>query len=187
MPISTVNQKGLDAPLTLTSPVLTTPNLGTPSTLVLTNATGLGRAALPAGSVLQVVGATYTGSVTTTSTSYISTGLAASITPTSSSSKILIMMSSGAMTGGANLQMNLTIYRGGSNLMTQGQGMLYTNTGFSQCSFSLLYYDSPATTSSTTYTIYYKNTNNSAGNVTWNPDSASGSATAQLILMEIAA
>lgn len=96
-------------------------------------------------------------------------------------------MSSGAMTGGANLQMNLTIYRGGSNLMTQGQGMLYTNTGFSQCSFSLLYYDSPATTSSTTYTIYYKNTNNSAGNVTWNPDSASGSATAQLILMEIAA
>jgi len=156
-------------------------------TLPTTSGTVLTDTAPKTGNVIQVVGATYVGSVTTTSTSYVSTGLAASITPTSASSKILVMMTSGAMTTGANIQMNMTVYRGASNLMTQGQGMIYTNTGASQCFGSILYYDSPATTSSTTYTIYYKNTNNSAGNVTWNPDSASGSATAQLVLMEIAA
>jgi len=182
MPISTIDQKGLDAPLSLTAP-----NLGTPSAIVLTNATGLGRAALPAGSVLQVIGATYVGNVTTSSTSYVTTGLAASITPTSSSNKILIMMASGVMSSNTNIQMNLTVYRGGTNLMAQGQGMLYTNTGVTQGFGNILYYDSPATTSSTTYTIYFKNTNNSAGNVTWNPSSASGDTTAQLILMEIAA
>jgi len=41
MAISTINQAGLNAPLTLTSPVLTTPNLGTPSAVVLTNATSV--------------------------------------------------------------------------------------------------------------------------------------------------
>lgn len=51
MAISTINQAGLNAPLTLTSPVLTTPNLGTPSALVLTNATGLPTAGLVDGAV----------------------------------------------------------------------------------------------------------------------------------------
>jgi hypothetical protein len=41
MPISTIGQNGLNAPLSLTSP-----NLGTPSALVLTNATGLPQAGL---------------------------------------------------------------------------------------------------------------------------------------------
>ena len=41
MPISTIGQNGLNAPLSLTSP-----NLGTPSSLVLTNATGLPQAGL---------------------------------------------------------------------------------------------------------------------------------------------
>ena len=41
MAISTINQNGLNAPLTLTSPVLVTPALGTPASGVLTNATGL--------------------------------------------------------------------------------------------------------------------------------------------------
>jgi hypothetical protein len=41
MPISTIGQNGLNAPLSLTSPAL-----GTPSSLVLTNATGLPQAGL---------------------------------------------------------------------------------------------------------------------------------------------
>jgi hypothetical protein len=158
-------------------------------TILTTGSSGqsIPKAALPTGSVLQVVTATYVGSVTTSSTSYVTTGLAASITPASSSNKILIMMASGVMSSNTNIQMNLTVYRGGTNLMTQGQGLIYTNTGVVQGFGSVLYYDSPATTSSTTYTIYFKNTNNSAGNVTWNPSSASGDTTAQLVLMEIVA
>jgi hypothetical protein len=44
MPISTIGQNGLNAPLSLTSPAL-----GTPSSLVLTNATGLPQAGLATG------------------------------------------------------------------------------------------------------------------------------------------
>jgi len=44
MPISTIGQSGLNAPLSLT-----TPALGTPSSLVLTNATGLPQAGLATG------------------------------------------------------------------------------------------------------------------------------------------
>ena len=44
MPISTIGQNGLNAPLSLTSPAL-----GTPSALVLTNATGLPQAGLATG------------------------------------------------------------------------------------------------------------------------------------------
>ena len=44
MPISTIGQNGLNAPLSLT-----TPALGTPSALVLTNATGLPQAGLATG------------------------------------------------------------------------------------------------------------------------------------------
>jgi len=50
MPISTIGQNGLNAPLSLT-----TPALGTPSSLVLTNATGLPASAMPSGTIVQTV------------------------------------------------------------------------------------------------------------------------------------
>jgi hypothetical protein len=46
----------------------------------------------PAGAVIQVVNAISTTQVSTTSTSYVDTGLTASITPTSASSKILVIV-----------------------------------------------------------------------------------------------
>ena len=64
LPTGTDTLVGLAATQTLTNKTLTTPNLGTPSTLVLTNATGLAAAAMPAGSILQVV-STDTGAVAT--------------------------------------------------------------------------------------------------------------------------
>jgi len=51
----------------------------------------LASANMPAGSVLQVVSATRSTGTSTTSTSYVTSNLSAAITPTSSSSKILIM------------------------------------------------------------------------------------------------
>jgi hypothetical protein len=182
---STSGSVTLQEPAVAGTTVLDLP--ATSGTVLVGGTQNIPKAALPTGSVLQVVPNTYTGFTSTTSTSYVTTGLSASITPTSASSKILIFHSCGVMCNSANVQMNLTLYRGGSNLMAQGQGMLYTNTGATQGFGNILYYDSPATTSSTTYTIYFKNHNNSAGTVIWNPDGASGAATAQLILMEIAA
>lgn len=120
---------------------------------------------LPAGSILQVVNATYSTFQTTTSTSYQASGLTASITPTSSSSKILIM---GSIPfdcyGGAGNQATLTLYRGATNLMTNGFSIIFSGGSSEiQANQALNWLDSPATTSSTTYTVYYRAAPTSSG------------------------
>ena len=181
---------------TLTSPVLTTPNLGTPSTLVLTNATGLPaaqltgtqtipRGTLPTGSVLQVVQGTYSTEVTTTSTSYVTSGLNASITPSSSTSKVLIIVSN-VIRANSLGDCNWTVFRGtvsGTNLAGSGYFVYGTATAGSSTvvtGISITYLDSPATTSATTYTLGFKSSGVSV-------NSQHGSTTATITLMEIAA
>jgi hypothetical protein len=205
MPISTVSQKGLDAPLTLTSPVLTTPNLGTPSALVLTNATALPKAALPTGSVLQVVQGT-----TTTTTTYssaqtwtsMSSFLSASITPTSSSSKILIFLQLGKIQNINGVIVRLT--RGGSAIFigdTAGSRPLSTISSVSGFNgdtnhsdgLNVSYLDSPSTTSSTTYSFdaYAEGSGTTAFNRSIadadNNQEYSSRTASSIILMEIAA
>jgi len=173
---------------TLTSPVLTTPALGTPSALVLTNATGLARAALPTGSVLQVVSVAYSTQTSSTSGSYVATGLTLSITPTSASSKILVFVSGGdtATTSPASGVQQM-LRRGSTdlaNFATQGpvyigvNGNFYIGTGP-----SINYLDSPATTSSTTYATFMKPQGGAGPTVTVQRDGTTSSMT----LMEIAA
>ena len=149
---------------TLTSPVLTTPNLGTPSTLVLTNATGLAAAAMPAGSVLQVVSTTKTDTFTTTSTSPVDvTGLSVSITPSSATSKIFVTGSvCWGIDIGAPYLVGFLLVRNSTSICiadvagsrsrwTFGAQGVYSsdNTVFAP----LNYLDSPATTSATTYKV----------------------------------
>jgi hypothetical protein len=87
---------------TLTSPVLTTPALGTPSALVLTNATGLPRAALPTGSVLQVVNTVTASIVSGTNVNVPAFFFQVAFTPLFTSSRVLIMANMGGIdTGGA--------------------------------------------------------------------------------------
>ena len=112
-----------------------------------------------AGKVLQVVSATFATATTTTSTSYQASGLTASITPKFSTSKILISASVPYDTyGGTSNQASLTLYRGATDLITNGfsiiggAGALNIQAGSS----GLSWLDSPATTSSTTYTIYFR-------------------------------
>jgi len=156
-------------------------------TILTTGSSGqsIPKAALPTGSVLQVVQATTATAVSTTSTSFVTTGFSATITPTSATSKILIMGSViiRCPTGSNNYQH--TIYRGATNIAPN------TSRGFIQCRGSpsgepdmtpaFQYLDSPSTTSSTTYTWYHK----SEGGVTsW---FAIDNSFAQLTLLEIAA
>ena len=111
--------------------------------------------------VIQVVSATYNTSTSTTSTSYITTGLTASITPQSTNSKILIMASIPVYVGGSPASGLVTVYRGATNLaLTSGATQLafaqnYNNSTNNASNASLFFLDSPATTSSTTYTIYF--------------------------------
>jgi hypothetical protein len=146
---------------TLTSPILTTPALGTPSALVLTNATGLPKSALPTGSVLQVVQTAKTDTFSTTSSYAAVTGLSASITPTSSTSKILVTVSLGALSA-TNSSMKMGMYRGATPIYigdaagsrTQVSAQSQTTNNYQAMFGAWSYLDSPATTSSTTYQVY---------------------------------
>jgi Zn-dependent alcohol dehydrogenase len=109
-----------------------------------------------AGQVLQVVSASITSATTTSSTSFVTTGLAATITPKFSTSKILILLAGGyTRVGSVNNSANVTVYRGATNLGGVSRG-LYQASNASQTDFpnSINYYDSPSTTSATTYTVY---------------------------------
>jgi hypothetical protein len=158
-------------------------------TILTTGSSGqsIPKAALPTGSVLQVVQQLYTAVDSTTSTAYVPSGLSASITPTASTSKILISVCTNGYIDVSNVQMNMTLYRNSTNLITQGQGVIYASAGAIQAPYSLLYLDSPATTSSVTYAPYFKNTGNSGGTVYFNVPHAGGQPTAVIVLMEIAA
>ena len=111
--------------------------------------------------VIQVVSANYNTSTSTTSTSYVTTGLSATITPQSTTSKILIMASVPVYVAGAPASGLVTVYRGATNLaLTSGATQLafsqnYNNSTNNAANSSLFFLDSPATTSSTTYTIYF--------------------------------
>jgi hypothetical protein len=153
--------------------------------------TGLVAGALPstvigAGAVLQVVQATYSTSTSTTSASFVDLGLSASITPTSSSSKILaIACLSAVYKNGTNSSVGVNIVRGSTEIVKFSENTLaYTNTtGASGVAATMNYLDSPSTTSSTTYKIQFKNGSGTGTNVTINDSNV----TSTLTLMEIAA
>jgi hypothetical protein len=148
-------------------------------------ASGVARANWGAGGVLQVVNATYATAQTTTSTSYQASGLAVSITPSSSTSKILITGNVPYdVYGGSGNQASLTMYRGATNLMTNGFAIIASGSSneLQAGSMAVNWLDSPATTSATTYTIYFR-ANSGGGTARIFVDNYTGSLTA----MEIAA
>jgi hypothetical protein len=83
----------------------------------------------------QVVTFTYNTQTATTSTSYVTTGLTASITPTLVTSKVLIIAQTAVAENGTGSTPTLTIFRGtvaGTNLATDaaaGFGRIYNSAG----------------------------------------------------------
>ena len=116
-----------------------------------------------AGNVIQVVNATSTSAVTITSTTYTDTGLTATITPTSASSKIIVLISQEAyILRASNFQgAGFKIQRNGTDIytpITDGTGpydMYIAATGPTgvelATKFNINYVDSPASTSALTY------------------------------------
>ena len=107
------------------------------------------------GKVLQVVNATYSTQTSTTSTTFADTGLTATITPTSATSKILVFVNQVGChrASGTNGALQLRLLRGATSIVTfekylgYNSGTVEINAG----SASTTYLDSPATTSATTY------------------------------------
>lgn len=188
------------APNTNSTRTLTLPdadlNLGnvltTASDLVAAKLTGalpaISGAALTgiASPILQVVTFSDTFDLSTTSNSPVATSLTASITPSSATSKIIVMVTGVlAQISLINHEVDVTIYRDATNLAVPMPSIAFLfqsviATGPRPCEMSII--DSPATTSSVAYTVYY-----------WGEDSSytaylkSNSVTgANITLMEIA-
>jgi len=133
--------------------------------------------------VLQVVQATTTTEVSTTSSSYVNTGFSASITPTSATSKILILGSVIVRVPSNNGNYQHNIYRNNSTALAPVafRGLIQCRGGNYDQTPAFMYLDSPNTTSSTSYNWYHKS---EAGGTAW---FAIDNSFAQITLMEIAA
>ena len=176
----------LQAPAVSGTTTLTLPSVS--GTVITTGSSGqvIPKAALPTGSVLQVVATNFVGtSQSTTSTSFVSTTFSASITPSNASSKILILFMGECYYSNISYYSAITVYRNSStNLATSGaDGMLQNNSASNWIPISINWIDSPSTTSSTTYTIYHRTYNSGTASVMgWGTG-----ANCSMTLMEIAA
>ena len=106
---------------------------------------------LPAGSVLQVVSANYSTTVSTTSTVYVDTGLSATITPSSTSSKILVILNqtiSPTSSGSATFA-KVLLLRGTTGIWQDDRVAGIDQYDHSTPSCTVL--DSPSSTSALTY------------------------------------
>ena len=142
------------------------------------------------GSILQVVNATSSSTNTTTSTSFQASSLAVSITPNSTSSKILIIshfsanQETQASSGDGGY---FSIFRSGTNLGDASYGMIFvsTNSPPIYTGASLTWLDSPSTTSSVEYKLYFRS--KSTGTVSAVTGSGGESRAASITAMEIVA
>ena len=115
----------------------------------------------PAGHVVQVVNGTYNTEVNNATTSFIDTGLQLSITPTSTSSKILILIEQHTRYQ-ANYDQGV-----GFKILRDSTAIFTSATNFDEYSYdgdttttfdvrgrkSLMWFDSPSTTNSITYKV----------------------------------
>tara|TARA_E500000178_G_C16884305_1_gene690506 strand:- start:343 stop:807 length:465 start_codon:yes stop_codon:yes gene_type:complete len=132
------------------------------------------------GSLLQVQSNFITSDFNTASTSFVTTGLATTITPSSTSSKILATVSIGSWYVANGGSCNATIYRGSTNIGNGNAGLMLLGVPALNVPSTGQVLDSPNTTSATTYTVYVK----TSGHTTYMSYNSYGHFT--LTLMEIA-
>jgi hypothetical protein len=139
--------------------------IGSANATLVTSGT-LPAAALPAGSVLQVVSASTSTQVSSASTARVDTGLTATITPTKNTSTILVVTSCRIYCATSSVGVcssNVQLLRGATTLQTRNRYGLpdVINVGAGD-QFSTSYLDSPATTSATTYKVTFNRGNGNA-------------------------
>ena len=150
-----------------------------------TTATGLKWATPSSGKIVQVVSVSYSTPTTTTSTTYVDTGLTATITPSSASNKILVMVAQNGLerSNTSNNQcMGIKLLRGASDIAQIATNQDFTGTAQNHYfgGAAIDYMDSPATTSATTYKTQF-NQNAGSGTVTVQINTS----VSTMILMEV--
>jgi hypothetical protein len=139
------------------------------------------------GKVLQVVNATYATAASTSSATFADTGLTATITPSLSTSKVMVFVThSGVGASGNGVQGRTRLNRGGTTITSLDSFTAYgVSTGELYVgSLAINYLDSPATTSATTYKTQF-----ASGSGTFNLQIGAGgnTSTSTITLMEIGA
>ena len=138
---------------------------GTGSITGLTSGAGIAAAALsgqvpdtnaPSGSVIQVVSTSTFISFSTSSTSYVDTGLSVTITPSAASSRIMLIYSGAWNIRAANTAIELAFVRDSTNLGKQSALYSATHSGYFTTPVACSHLDSPSSTSSIVYKIYAK-------------------------------
>ena len=136
--------------------------------------------------VLQVVQGITSTEVSTSGTTNIDTGLSATITPQSTSSKILVFVSQNncaKSSGNSQNSIFVRLLRGATAIHDVCIFGLYTDTALqNRGSFSSVYLDSPNTTSPVIYKTQFRN-----GAAAAAVSVQTGAAPSTLILMEISA
>ena len=183
--ISSVANTQVTGTITASQIATVNANTITTGTIPVAQIPQLSAAKLPTGSVLQVVQGTTTTQVSTTGITLIDTGLTATITPTSASSKILVMVDQSSV-GKANAdeRVKIVLLRNSTQIATLTELAAYNAAAQNNDigSVTISYLDSPATTSATTYKTQFSTINgNGSAIVQWNPS------TSTITLMEIAA
>ena len=110
-------------------------------------------AAISTGKVLQVVQGTTATTVDHSTSSYADTGLSASITPSSSSNKVLVMIQQHCFFSGDNGG-SIKLFRGSTEIYTPPQTYAISGDGLSldfRNYHSFNYLDSPSSTSALTF------------------------------------
>jgi hypothetical protein len=135
-------------------------------TIALTNQlSGMTSASMPSGSVIQVISTHVTDTFATTSTSYVDiTGMTVSITPSSTSSKILVQVigQAGNLTGGymtmVQLTRNGTAIAGGPNVSNRPSAFSMSRASSVDTAETVggVYLDSPSSTSAVVYKLQMK-------------------------------
>ena len=119
------------------------------------------------GGTPNVVQISTIGAVSTTSSTLQPSGLAVTITPSASSSRIRIMAAVNTGTSAAGQPVWITLIRNGvTNLANISAinpylGVVQSDGGATFVTNAMVFLDSPATTSPTTYEVYFKNDNGS--------------------------
>ena len=155
------------------------------------------------GGIIQIVNSVFDDRYSTTShQSYTDTGLSATITPTRSDNKILVMISVGgvaARLGSFHQEPDLKLVRGSTdvaeftNIIKEGGSNFWIPKNGDTHRFTKTVIDSPATTSSITYKIQIRGNTSSSGTMIvainsiggGNYETETGGGGSSLCLMEV--
>jgi hypothetical protein len=104
------------------------------------------------GGIIQIVNATYDTQISNTTVTPADTGLTATITPRSATSKILVQVNQNGVYANAGTGMRLNLLRNGTLISKMGQRLAGDSTDTTSVgSASTSYLDSPNSTSAVTY------------------------------------